>query len=347
MSEAINTNIGEIDKRFARIARCGITIAAILVLVLAASSESCSADDQQSVIVVVGAVGSAEYEEPFSDWADRWRAAADSAGAKYHEVGRDAGEERLDRDRLQEILRTEWTPSSAPLWLVLIGHGTFYRDVAKFNLRGSDISAAELAQWLPSNERPLIVINCASSSGPFINSLSGPGRVVIAATKSGAEQNFARFGEYLSKAIVDSAADLDHDHQVSLLEAFLSASAAVARYYEEDSRLATEHPLLDDNGDRLGTASTFFRGFRATQTAKDGKPVDGQQAHRFHLKAATDQRTLTAEQLAGRDELEQKVEQLRAKKSEMSEDEYYQSLEPLLVEIARLYAEPEPASPTP
>ena len=38
--------------------------------------------------------------------------------------------------------------SSEPLWLVLIGHGTFDGRLAKFNLRGPDVTAGELNQWL-------------------------------------------------------------------------------------------------------------------------------------------------------------------------------------------------------
>jgi hypothetical protein len=34
----------------------------------------------------------------------------------------------------------------------------------------------------------------------------------------------------------------------------------VAEFYEADGRLATEHALLDDNGDSLGTPADFFRG---------------------------------------------------------------------------------------
>ena len=48
--------------------------------------------------------------------------------------------------------------------------------------------------------------------------------VVLTATKSGDEINFARLGDYLSQAILDLSSDLDKDSQVSLLEAFLKAS---------------------------------------------------------------------------------------------------------------------------
>ncbi len=298
------------------------------------------AEEQPSLIVVIGAPGTPEYEGNFHAWADRWRTAAESIDMAYHEIGRQSGDGAdSDRSRLEELLGSQWKPSPAPLWLVFIGHGTFYQDLAKFNLRGADVSAQELAAWLPPLDRPLIVINCSSASGPFINRLSGSGRVIVTATKSGGEQNYARFGDYLSQAITDPAADLDHDHQVSLLEAYLSASAGVARFYEQDARLATEHALLDDNGDTLGTPAKFFSGIRAVQSAADGAALDGQRAHGFHLMRSTESIELTFEQLARRDELEGKLERLRQGKSQMSEDEYYQALEPILVKIARLYDE--------
>ena len=169
---------------------------------------------------------------------------------------------------------------------MLIGHGTFDGHTAKFNLRGPDVTAEELAEWLKPLKRPLAVINCASASAPFINRLAGENRVVITATKSGDEQNFARFGQYISAAIADPAADLDKDGQVSLLEAYLTACRQVAEFYEQEARLATEHALLDDNGDGLGTPAAWFRGLRATQRAKDGAALDGTRAHQFHLVAS-------------------------------------------------------------
>ena len=77
--------------------------------------------------------------------------------------------------------------------------------------------------------------------------------MVVTATRSGSELNFARFGQYLADAIGDPQADLDKDGQVSLLEAFLMASGRVAEFYRTRIELATEHALIDDNGDRLGT----------------------------------------------------------------------------------------------
>jgi hypothetical protein len=225
------------------------------------------------------------------------------------------------------------------MWLVLIGHGTFDGKTARFNLRGPDVSAAELAGWLKALARPLAIINCASCSGPFLNDLSGPDRVVITATQSGHEANFARFGEYLSAAIGDPKADLDKDEQVSLLEAYLLASSGVREFYSQEGRLATEHALLDDNGDRLGTPADWFKGVRAVKTAKNGARPDGLRAGQFHLVPGPREEQLPPEARQRRDQIEQELARLRERKAEFSEDDYFHQLEPLLLELSRLYAE--------
>ena len=204
-------------------------------------------------------------------------------------------------------------------------------------LRGPDVSAGELAEWLKPFERPLAIINCASASGPFINSLSGPNRAVVTATKSGFEHNFARFGDYLSQAMADPKADLDKDKQTSLLEAFLLASAGAREFYASESRLATEHALLDDNGDALGTAADWFKGIRAVKSARDGAAPDGPRAAQLQLVPSDREQRLPPEARTRRDEIERQLAQLREQKAKLAEEEYYSRLEALLVELARLY----------
>ncbi|HEX5446744.1 MAG TPA: hypothetical protein VFW87_23200, partial [Pirellulales bacterium] len=296
---------------------------------------------QPTVVVVVGASGTEEFGKQFRQWAERWQAAADRAGASFDCIGldEDAGE---DRQRLRQRLTDAAPASDEPLWLVLIGHGTFDGQTARFNLRGPDVSAAELAAWLEQIERPLAMVNCASASGPFINALSGKNRVVVTAAKSGFEHNFARFGDYLSAAIGDPAADLDKDEQTSLLEAFLMASAKTQEFYAEDARLATEHALIDDNGDALGTPADWFQGVRATRSAKEGAAVDGLRASQMQLVRSQRERQLPADARTRRDELERQIAALRERKAELGEEAYYRDLEKLLVELAGVY---EPKSP--
>jgi hypothetical protein len=296
------------------------------------------------MIVVVGAAGSTEYGEQFATWADRWLKAAESNGVRATRVGSKSDAPPTDRDRLQDLIaRVE--PSPAPLWLVLIGHGVYDRRTARFNLSGLDVSADELSAWLADVKRPAIVVDCAAASGPFINRLTAPDRIVITAAKSGDEQSFARFGDYLSASIADPAADLDKDGQTSLLEAFLSASRQTAEFYASASRLATEHALLDDNGDGQGTGADFFEGVRATKAPKEGAALDGLRAHQVHLAPSAAERELPPELRTRRDEIERQVEALRAKKNQFKEDEYYSRLEPLLVELARIYSGGNSPSP--
>lgn len=313
----------------------------LLVSIAACGVVSAAENEQPVVAVVVGAAGLPEYGEAFSAWADRWEAAAGEAGASFVAIGRAGAGEMTDRERLEQFLKEQRDASPAALWLVLIGHGTYFRDTAKFNLQGPDVSSKELAAWLDEVERPVVVINCASSSGAFIPDLKGNGRVIVTGTQSGAEQNYARFGEYVSQAIGDPSADLDHDEQVSLLEAFLSASKQVAQFYEDDARLATEHALLEDNADGLGTPATFFRGVRPARQAKDDKPLDGSEAARVVLIPGDVDRDFSAEQLVRRRKIEAEIDRVRKLKSALDEDAYYAELQPWLVKLAQLYDEVE------
>jgi hypothetical protein len=309
------------------------------------SASAAASTDRPTVILVVGAEGSPEYASDFNKAADRWVDAAKRGSARVVQVGRDASPTTgpttapaaTDKDRLKALLNAELETSGEPLWLVLIGHGTFDGREAKFNLRGPDVSDQELAEWLRDCRRPLAVINCASASAPFLNRLSGERRVVITATQSGHENNLTRFAEYMSSAIADPAADLDKDGQTSLLEAYLAASHRVEEFYKQAGRLATEHALLDDNGDHLGTPAGWFKGVRATRAAKDGAPLDGQRAHQWHLVLTPSERAMPPDLRARRDELELELENLRRRKTTTPEAEYYSQLEALLIELARLY----------
>ncbi len=302
------------------------------------------------VVVVVGAPGTSEFGEVFARSATAFRDAAERGGAACETIGQTTDEALgLDREQLQATVeRLAPAAERGTLWLVLFGHGTYDGREAKFNLRGPDASAMELNAWLASAQRPVVIVNCASASGPFLNALSAPNRVVVTATRSGNEVNFARFGEKFAEAIGDSGADLDKDQQVSLLEAFLVASGRTAEFYRDEGRLATEHALLDDNGDQLGTSADWFVGVRATKRAKEGAALDGGRAHQLHLVPSAGERELPTEARQRRDELEAAVEALRAKKVELGDDAYYAELEKLMVELAAIYASSDsPAQPAP
>jgi hypothetical protein len=210
----------------------------------------------------------------------------------------------------------------------------------KFNLRGPDFTDEELADWVKAYPGDLAVINTASSSGSFIRTLSGPKRTIITATKNEAEVFYTRFGNYFSEAVGGlGAADLDNDNQVSLLEGFLYASHETAAFYEDAGRLATEHAMIDDNGDAAGSRMEWFEGTTATQVAgKDAQP-DGELASQKVLVKNAFERRLSPEQRAARDDLERQVKRLRRGRDSLDEAVYYEQLEALMLKLARLYRE--------
>ena len=306
----------------------------------APATEQHVSNNQRSLILILGAAGDEEYAREFTAAADQWTQAAKQGGFRLTVVGQDESTNSPDtRVQLLTLLTNEVSSANDDeLWLVLNGHGSFDGRSAKFNLRGPDLSTEDLKATLASCKRPLAVINCASSSGPFLPALSASNRVIVTATRSGNEANATRFGKFLTRAITDGTADLDKDGQTSLLEAFVLASRQVDQFYREEARLATEHALLDDNGDTLGTAADWFRGVRAIKIATGGKSADGIRAHQFNLVRSEAERELPPQVRHRRDELERALSALREQKPQLEETNYYAKLEGVLLEISQLYA---------
>ena len=318
--------------------------------------------DRPQLILVVGAQGTAQYGDQFQSWSRTWRRVGQAAGMAVTVLGpgddatgddatpedrpaedrpaedRPAGESQVpnDHQRLRDALAQCPPSTHEPLWLVLIGHGTFAMNVARFNLRGPDVTAAELNEWLTPIDRPLIVVNAASCSGPFINALSGPGRTIVTATRSGTEQNFARFGGYFADAIGSAASDLDHDDAVSVGEAFATAAAEVQRFYEREDRIATEHALLDDNGDGRGTPAAAMSDSAASVLADPGL-VDGKRAGRLTIAIDDSTPPLSGDELNRREELEAQLDDLRGRKSDLPEEQYWSEVESIAVQLASIY----------
>ncbi len=294
--------------------------------------------NKPTVIVVAGAPGESEYLPDFVAQSESWAVVSAEAGARHMGIGRAPVTGISDHDRLQQALAAEPKEGTGELWLVLVGHGTFDGKEAKLNLIGPDVSATELAEWLKPFQRQIAIIDTTSSSAPFMTKLAAPNRVIVTSTRSGYEQNYARFGKFLAEALPDPKSDLDKDGQISLLEAFLSASHRTTEFYTAENRLATEHALIDDNGDGLGTPSDWFRGVRATKKTSDKAPLDGPRAHQFHLVRSRAELQLPPDVRARRDALELELSKLRDAKATMAEEAYYRELEKRLLELAAIYA---------
>jgi hypothetical protein len=234
----------------------------------------------------------------------------------------DAGEVRKAFARI----KTQARPETLVL-VILIGHGSFDGQTAKFNLVGPDLAAKDYAALIGSlASRHVVFINCSSSSGEFIKPLSGDGRIIITATRSGNEQNITTFADSLIAALTDPAADTDKNGRLSVLEVFNYTSNKIAEYYKQKNLLATEHALLDDNGDGVGHESgAAGDGAVAGLTFLDPRPA----------AAATADPEL-ARLLDQRQRLEDQIGRLKSRKQDMKPDEYDAELERLLVDLAKV-----------
>jgi hypothetical protein len=315
----------------------GLVFGSIAVLRAADPMPMPEGNPAPTVLMVGGAPGESEYQPDIKEQMESWQAASKEAQAKFLAIGFEPAGEKDDYTRLKEALASEPKTGSAELWIVLAGHGTFDGKEAKLNLRGPDVSGTELNEWLKDFKRPIAILDTTSSSAPFLGKLAGPNRVIVTSTRSGYEMNYSRFGKYLGEALRDMKSDLDKDGQISLLEAFLSAAHRTVEWYKTEGRLATEHALVDDNGDGLGTPAEWFNGIRAVKKAENSAPVDGQRAHQFHLVRSLAEQQLPPQARARRDALEQEISKLRDQKGKMPEDAYYRALEEKLLELAALY----------
>ncbi len=305
---------------------CGPLWALLLLFVVSSYADSPKRDAE--VLIVTGAPGEKEYAERFEKKVTIWKAACEKSGIAVQVIGKD----EHDAEALEAALKKAATKPTGQMWLVMIGHGTFDNREVKFNLRGPDVTARQLALWCQPIQRELVFIDGGSCSAGFLQPLAGKGRIIVTGTKSADEIYYTRFGEFFAPAIAgDLAADLDQDKQVSILEAFRHASKLVAEFYENEERISTEHSLMEDNADGVGTRSEVF-----SKESKDIK--DGARAAQVALVLSEEEMKLTDAQRSKRDELERKLETLKAKRAEMEDVLYYTEIESLLRQLAAVYA---------
>jgi len=214
--------------------------------------------------------------------------------------------------------------------VVLIGHGSHRSGEDRFNLPGPDMSPADFAALLDRLPgRRIALVNTASASGGWAAALAAENRIVVAATKSGMERNQTVFGRFFVEAFTGEGADVDKDGRVSVLEAFDYAHREVARFYEQEGRLQTEHAILEDDGDGKGSE------------APEPDAGDGGRARLAFLAPSADAAMAEASDdpaldalLAERAALEADLEALKSRRDAMAAADYDAELEDLLVELA-------------
>lgn len=235
-------------------------------------------------------------------------------------------------------LRDEITPEDE-LFVFLIGHGSHLRGVSKFQIPGPDLTAEDLDDFFSGIEaRQIVVVNASSSSGGFINVLSGSGRIIVTATKSSGERNAPLFMESFIRGLTDGTADIDRDERISILEAAYRASILTGEWFEAFDLIPTEHALIDDNGDGLGTRLSAIQlgglAFLDPEEKKDAK-TDGSVAARCYLRDFVFPDVVPLELVDRYRTGLMAVEVLRENKGDYEPNVYYAELEEILIRVAR------------
>ena len=311
-----------------------------MLLVMAAAQPVTGQDNSTHLLVVTGLGGDPAFTERFAELGSALVATAgEKLGLPADRItylGEDPEVDpriqgRSTRENVDQAFAA-LVSNSRPgdqVFVVLIGHGSYANGESRFNLPGPDLSAEDFDLYLDQlPDRPVAFVNLSSSSGEFVKTLSGAGRTIVTATRTGRERNETIFGGYFVAAFTGDAADLDKNGRVSIWEAFEFAHVEVTREYETSNLIATEHSLLDDNGDGEGStdladsedgelARTMFLAPDATMAAA----------------LATDDEELRA-LLEQKVDVERRLDELRALSGQIDQDRYDDQLEALLVELA-------------
>ena len=304
----------------------GLVLSLLLANVVCAQKKI-QTDPNKSAVIVVGAGGEAEYAKQFEQWTTELQSALTNRfGFDQKNLTVLANAKATDvRDTFTQLKAK--LDANNVLFVFLIGHGTYDGKESKFNLVGPDLLASEYNALLSSlPTKRIVVFNMASASGEFVKSLSAKGRIVITATKSGQETNATRVAGFFIAALNATDADTDQDGHTSVLETFVYASRLTADFYTRAGRLATEHALLEDNGDGVGREKPEAgEGLLARATYLDSLSL-GEAAANAAVSKLLKERT----------RLEAEIEQLIARKGNMTEAEYESTLERLFIELAKV-----------
>lgn len=295
---------------------------------------------QNHLMIVGGLGGDQGHRDLFHGWAVALvEAAQQRMGIERENIvylsERPERDSLIDGESTKENIRSnligwsERVAQDAQVLIILIGHGSYQGDESRFSLPGPDMTAEDFADLLGRFDTQRVVfVNTASASGDFVRVLSASGRTVITATKSAFERNETVFCEYFVRALAEDVADVDKDQRVSVLEAFEYARTEVAREYESESKLLTEHAVLDDNGDGVGSAQLY----------PDGD--DGSLAARTYLGSGSRPDVVAADDpvlrdlYVRRDSLEARLAELRLQKEELESAVYEERLEDILLTLA-------------
>jgi hypothetical protein len=261
-------------------------------------------------VVISGLGGNEQYTEQFNQYATSIAEEARRVAASPQDVILVRGD-AAKKNVIVSLLENLPVSNSPEVFVMyLIGHGSIDNQQFKFNIPGPDITGEELAEALANlNASQQLVVISSSASGAMLETLAAPNRVVITATKNGKEKNAVRFTEYMVNALTDTAADLNKNESISAQEMFSYAQSATENYYTKEKLLAPEHArIAGELADQIEVAR-----YGVLLEKKDD---------------------IAPALLARRQSLSNEINSLKARKDEVDEDTYFDTLQELMLELA-------------
>ena len=165
---------------------------------------------------------------------------------------------RESLDGAAQTLAGQLQPDDA-LWIFVFGHAHYDGRHSWLNIAGDDVNQADLGKLLASLKcREQVCFVTTAASGFYVKPLAAPRRIVIAATEPDLEVNETLFPHKLCRVLGPTPPsyaelDIDRDWRLTLLDVFLWSARETSSEYATSMLLATEHALIDDNGDGRGT----------------------------------------------------------------------------------------------
>jgi len=276
-------------------------------------------------VVISGLGGNDEYTEKFDEYATAIADEAKRIALTQTDVMllRGGAAKKEIVTALFDAIATRTDVNSFTAYF--IGHGSYDGRSYKFNIPGPDITDIELLALLNKiRAKQQLVVAATSASGALLdvidtgNQTTGK-RVLITATKNGREKTAVLFPEYMVEAITTPAADTNKNESISAMEIFNYANSSVEGFYETEKLLAPEHARLQGEN-----AESF-------EVARYG-----------NLLAAQDK--VPEELLTMRETLASQVNILRSRKEDINEDEYFDTLQDLMLKLADVQSQIDSAS---
>lgn len=269
------------------------------------------------IAVVQGLSGEDYYQSQFQEQVDAIQKASEEVSSST-QVRLFSGDQATGAQLLDwlQVVANDSTAEDR-VALFYIGHGSYAEEQYKFNLVGPDLTGEELKASLAEiNAELKLLVNTSSSSGALLALFEDqPNTILLLATKSGGERNAPRFGRFFVRSLADEEADLDKNQLVSAKEAFEYAERQTQDFYTSEGLIETEHGVLQGEH-----ANLFSLARLSGKSTAELRP---------EFSALYDQR----------DQIDLEIERLRMRRIGMSDQDYMQEFQSLLIRLSLLQAE--------